>query len=96
MEPDISILRKTGHFYFALTRICSNLLYWGGETTAQEGPATDKHVPGQVCPNTRCSCRFGRAKVLTVAYNKFRLGEDDGFVAVNKDAIFDVPAHGAR
>jgi hypothetical protein len=22
MEPDISILRKTGHFYFALTRIC--------------------------------------------------------------------------
>jgi hypothetical protein len=22
MEPDISILRKTGHFYFALTREC--------------------------------------------------------------------------
>ena len=22
MEADISILRKTGHFYFALTRIC--------------------------------------------------------------------------
>jgi hypothetical protein len=21
MEPDISILRKTGHFYFALTRV---------------------------------------------------------------------------
>ncbi len=25
MEPDISILRKTGHFYFALTRIDTNL-----------------------------------------------------------------------
>ena len=23
MEPDISTLRKTGHFYFALTRTCS-------------------------------------------------------------------------
>ena len=24
MEPDISILRKTGHFYFALTRTDTN------------------------------------------------------------------------
>ena len=27
MEPDISILRKTGHFYFALTRTQKNFLY---------------------------------------------------------------------
>ncbi len=24
MEPDISTLRKTGHFYFALTRVLSS------------------------------------------------------------------------
>jgi imidazolonepropionase-like amidohydrolase len=28
-------------------------------------------------------------------HNNLHLGEDDGFVAVNKDAVFDVPAHGA-
>jgi Tol biopolymer transport system component len=27
VEPDISILRKTGHFYFALTRLDATLLY---------------------------------------------------------------------
>jgi hypothetical protein len=28
-------------------------------------------------------------------YNNLQLGKDDGFVAVNEDAVFDMPAHGA-
>jgi hypothetical protein len=28
MEADISILRKTGHFYIALTRICDQNSHW--------------------------------------------------------------------
>jgi hypothetical protein len=31
----------------------------------------------------------------TLEYNNLHLGKDDGFVAVNEDAVFDVPAHGA-
>lgn len=37
---------------------------------------------------------FGR-KCNHFNHNNLHLGEDDGFVAVNKDAVFDVPAHGA-
>jgi hypothetical protein len=37
---------------------------------------------------------FGR-KCNHFNHNNLHLGEDDGFVAVNKDAVFNVPAHGA-
>jgi len=85
VEPDISILRKTGHFYFALTRICS---VWKAIERAR------KFGSGLNALQEKYRAGFG-ANASTLGYNNLRLGEDDGFVAVNKDAVFNVPAHSA-
>jgi hypothetical protein len=63
MEADISILRKTGHFYFALTARCHCWVFWLGLLTV-----ASPVIPGRIFPPPGSDTPIEQGSAVIVAF----------------------------